>query len=92
MGRPDRIGLGLVVSGLGGVILALMLGSIVPVSTLSTIMTIAGFLGGTALGMVTNWEASVRRVPKRHVRFELDDEEEFDREIEEAMGESSKRY
>lgn len=92
LGMKDRVGLGLVVSILGGIILPLMVGTILTISTLTIFITIAAFIGGTALGMVTNWEAPVKRASKSHVIYDLDDDEEFDREIEDAMGDSSKRY
>jgi hypothetical protein len=90
-----RIGLGVIISFFAGLITALLfisepinsyLPESVSVRTFEVIFIILSYLGGYALGAIANWAPLPEKPPKRHVVFELDDDEEFDREIEEAMG------
>ena len=94
-----RIGLGLVVSFFSGLITALVfisepisrfLPDSVSVTTFEVIFIILSYLGGYALGAVANWAPLPEKPAKRHIIFELDDDDEFDREIEEAMGDDFK--
>ena len=50
------------------------------------IFIILSYLGGYALGAVANWAPLPEKPAKRHIIYEPDDDDEFDREIEEAMG------
>lgn len=90
-----RIGLGIIVSFFAGLITSLLfisdpINSFLPeslsVRTFEVIFIILSYLGGYALGATANWAPLPEKAPKRHIVFELDDDDEFDREIEEAMG------
>ncbi len=90
-----RIGLGVIISFFAGLITALLfisdpINSFLPesvtVRTFEVIFIILSYLGGYALGAIANWAPLPEKPPERHVVFELDDDDEFDREIEEAMG------
>lgn len=92
-----RIGLGIVLSSFGGMITALVFSSspiksFLPfdVETFELIFIIFSYFGGYALGAVANWAPLPEKPLKRHIIFEPDDDDEFDREIEEAMGGSFK--
>lgn len=90
-----RIGLGVIVSFFAGLITSLVfisdpINSFLPesvsVRTFEVIFIILSYFGGYALGAVANWAPLPEKPAKRHVIFELDDDDDFDREIEEAMG------
>ena len=44
-----------------------------------------GFAGGVILGMILNWKPYLYEYTKQHIVYEIDDDEEFDRKIEEAL-------
>jgi hypothetical protein len=88
-----RIGLGVIISFFGGLITGLLFISeplvvylTFEIGTFEWILMILSYLGGYALGAVSNWAPLPDKPPKRHIIFEPDDDEDFDREIEEAMG------
>ena len=88
-----RIGLGIVFSSFGGMITALVFSSdpirdFLPfvVGPFEFILIIVSYLGGYVLGAVSNWAPLPEKAAKRHIIFEPDDDEDFDREIEEALG------
>lgn len=81
-----RIGLGIIVSFFAGMITGLLFYVQFSLSTFEVILIILSYFGGYALGAVTNWAPLPEKPPKRHIIFEPDDDDDFDREIEEAMG------
>ncbi|MHA2352952.1 MAG: hypothetical protein ACXAC0_02775 [Candidatus Thorarchaeota archaeon] len=88
-----RIGLGIIISFFGGMITALIghtlftMGLLlIPITTFEVILIILSYFGGYALGAVANWAPLPEKPPKRHIIFEPDDDDDFDKEIEEAMG------
>ena len=81
-----RIGLGLIVSFFAGMITGLLFYVQFSLSTFEVILIILSYFGGYALGAVANWAPLPEKPPKRHIIFEPDDDDDFDREIEEAMG------
>ena len=90
-----RIGLGIIISFFAGLITALVfisepINSFLPetlsVRTFEVIFIILSYLGGYALGAVSNWAPLPEKPVKSHIIFELDDDDEFDREIEDALG------
>ena len=88
-----RIGLGIVFSSFGGMITALVFSSdpirdFLPfvVGPFEFILIIVSYLGGYILGAVSNWAPLPEKPAKRHIIYEPDDDEDFDREIEEALG------
>jgi hypothetical protein len=88
-----RIGLGIIISFFGGLITSLIgyllnqaVILLVSIETDEVILIILSYFGGYALGAGSNWAESPEKAPKRHIIYEPDDDDDFDREIEEAMG------
>jgi hypothetical protein len=50
---------------------------------------ILAYAGGYILGMALNWKSPPKSGPKSHIIYEPDDDDDFDREIEEALGGSA---
>ena len=82
----DRIGLGIVISGVGGLILSLLISFFIPITSLVMMFVVLAFVAGYGLGLFFNWTPPVETGPKSHIIYEPDDDEAFDREIEEALG------
>jgi hypothetical protein len=84
----DRIGLGIVLSGAGGLVLSfIMMDFFIPVGPFEMMFSILAFAGGYILGLVLNWKSPINTKRKNHIIYEPeDDDEDFDREIEEALG------
>ena len=83
----DRIGLGIVLSGAGGLVLSfMMMGFFLPIGPLEMMFSILAFAGGYILGLVLNWKSPTKSKRKNHIIYEPEDDEAFDREIEEALG------
>ncbi len=87
-----RIGLGVIISFFGGLITGLLfisepLVSYLPfeVGTFEMILMILSYFGGYALGAVANWAPLPEKPAERHIIFEPDDDDDFDREIEDAL-------
>jgi hypothetical protein len=89
-----RIGLGIVISLFSGMITGLLIIALAPVlssispliESFQLLLLILSNFGGYILGAMANWAPLPEKAAKRHVVFELDDDDQFDREIEEAMG------
>ena len=89
-----RIGWGIVVSSFAGLITGFLLialnspyFSFPPESeTFEFLLLVLSNFGGYILGAMANWAPLPERTPERHVVFEFDEDDQFDREIEEAMG------
>jgi hypothetical protein len=85
----DRIGLGIVIGILGGLILYLLIANLGIVETTSVfpVLNVLFMLGSTIFGASTNWKRPAQKKLKSHIIFDLDDDddEQFDREIEEAF-------
>ena len=83
----DRLFLGIVISGIGGLILSLGLNVFFPMDSLAMVFVVLSFLGGYFLGLVLNWEPPDTSKSKNHIIYEPeDDDDEFDKEIEDALG------
>ena len=50
------------------------------------IFIVLAFIGGYFLGLFFNWAPPADSGPKQHIIYEPDDDDAFDREIEEALG------
>ncbi|MFQ5831585.1 MAG: hypothetical protein ACE5H4_02690 [Candidatus Thorarchaeota archaeon] len=84
----DRAMLSIVFGLFGGAIIAFAYagsGFFTDVGTFEVMLSIFSTFGGIALGAALHWEMPPPPPPKRRVVFELDDDEEFDREIEDAF-------
>lgn len=84
-GRLERIALGGLISIVGGVLISLLFGTYLMMRLPPIPLQIAAFAVGTIAGGIWHWQTPVTRDPKRHIIFEPDDDEEFEREIEEAF-------
>jgi hypothetical protein len=80
--------LGIVLSGAGGLVLSfVMMDLFIPVGPFEIMFSILTFAGGYILGLILNWKAPINAKRKNHIIYEPeDDDEAFDREIEEALG------
>ncbi|MFX0106916.1 MAG: hypothetical protein ACFE7R_01400 [Candidatus Hodarchaeota archaeon] len=81
----ERFFLGLAAGVFGGAILAFALAAYIEVTAIQILLSVVSMLGGVGLGMVIHWAPSRSAPPKHHIIFELDDDEDFDREIDEVM-------
>ena len=89
-----RIGLGIIISSFAGLITGFLLialnspyFSFTPESEAFEFLLLAlSNFGGYILGAMANWAPLPHKAPERHVVFEIDEDDQFDREIEEAMG------
>ncbi|MFW9806366.1 MAG: hypothetical protein ACFFFK_06515 [Candidatus Thorarchaeota archaeon] len=93
LGYPQRIGLGVVISIFGGMITSLLFLS-PPLNAYIQfqggtfdllLFLILTYIGGYAVGAGSNWAQPPEEPPERHIIYDPDDDD-FDREIEEAMG------
>lgn len=81
----ERIVLAIIISALFGVILALLFNYTLPISYFSVFLGEISFLGGLILGLGYNWPESSEPTRRSHIVYEPYDDEDFDREIEEAL-------
>ncbi len=85
-GTIDRIGIGIIISIFAGVITTVVLMIFLPLTTYDAIFIILSYFGGYFLGAASNWAPTSEKPPKRHIVYEPDDDDEaFDREIEDAL-------
>jgi len=83
----DRLALGIVISGIGGLILSIIINIFIPLDSITMIFVVISFFGGYFLGLVLNWTPPDTSKSKHHIIYEPEDEDEaFDREIEDALG------
>ncbi|MHA1942828.1 MAG: hypothetical protein ACW96M_00345 [Candidatus Thorarchaeota archaeon] len=82
----DRIGLGIISSIFAGVITSVVLMIYMTLTTFEAIFIVISYFGGYALGAASNWAPTPEKAPKTHIIYEPDDDDEaFDREIEETL-------
>ena len=83
----DRIGMGIISSIFAGVITTVILMIYVSLNTFEAIFIVLSYLGGYALGAASNWAPTPEKAPKSHIIYEPDDDDDeaFDREIEETL-------
>jgi len=82
----DRFSLGIIISGIGGLILSLSISTFIPIHSLEILFMVLAFAGGYFLGLFLNWVPPKNPKPKNHIIYEPDDDDAFDREIEEVLG------
>jgi hypothetical protein len=81
----NRISLGITISGIGGLILSLLLSFYFSIGSLEILFVILSSAAGYILGLVLNWTSPIKSGPTNHIIYEPDDDDAFDREIEEAL-------
>lgn len=83
----ERLGLGFLSSIIGGIIISLILTVYIEIRTMEMFFIILSFFGGYMLGVFSNWAPTPRPRKARHIVYDPeDDDEEFDRQIKEALG------
>lgn len=85
----DRFFIALAVGVLGGIVIILILSTtgLVTVSSVEILLSIMATFGGIGVGAVLHWQPFASPPPKRHITFDPEeDDEEFDRQINEALG------
>jgi hypothetical protein len=83
----ERLGLGLVSSIIGGIIISLILTEYIEIRTMEIVFIILSFFGGYILGVFSNWAPTPKPRKEKHIIYEPEeDDEEFNRQIEEALG------
>ncbi len=83
----DRIGIGIISSIFAGVITTVVLIIYFSLTAYEAIFIILSYFGGYFLGAASNWAPTPEKPPKRHIVYEPDDDDDeaFDREIEDAL-------
>ena len=70
----------------GGYLLAQFgLNYLIPATFNYIILTIMGFAGGVILGMLLKWKPYYYKHTTDHILYEIDDDEDFDRELDDAL-------
>ena len=78
--------LGVIISVGGGYLLAqYALDILITVTFNFIILSIMGFAGGIFLGMLLNWKPYLYVQTTQQIIYELDDDDEFDRELDDAI-------
>ncbi len=81
----ERIVLAIIISAIFGVILAILFNYTLPISYFSIFLAEISFLGGLVLGLGYNWPEASEPTRSSHIIYEPYDDEDFEREIEEAL-------
>lgn len=89
----DRIGMGILSSIFAGVITSFLIMSnneimtyLPPVGTFEVIFIVLSYFGGYVIGAVSNWAPTPEKPRENHIVYEPDDDDEaFDKEIEDAL-------
>ncbi len=82
----DRIGLGLVVGVIGGIIISLMLVAIVDPGDYGILLAIIANTAGIIFGEIINWAPIQKTSKKSHILFDPEEEEkEFERQLKSFM-------
>ncbi len=86
LNAAERILYGVIVSLIGGIMTGLIIAPLFPPGPFSFLLGVLSFAGGCAFGMSINWAPTPSKGPRRHVVFNPEeDDEEFDRQIEDAF-------
>ncbi|MHA1771069.1 MAG: hypothetical protein ACTSYL_13010 [Candidatus Thorarchaeota archaeon] len=88
LGSKSRVGLSIVIGFIGGLMVALFTSVLREGSASLYLLSTLSFLGGIFFGLVAGWVPTPHRYV-HHIIYEDDDEDAFDREIEEALHGSS---
>lgn len=83
-----RVLIGGFINIIGGIILSLLISQfLLALDSLEMVFIILSLIGGFFLGMFLNYSPHLNSSKRNHIIYELDDDdEEFDRQIEEALG------
>jgi hypothetical protein len=81
----ERVCFGVTICFLGGLMLSFLMSAFMPVTTQTVLFGMISFAGGYAFATIYHWSPLKHAAPERHVVFEPEDDEEFDREIDKAF-------
>ncbi len=81
----DRVLIAILLGGCIGLTSSFLASQFVPPTNISVILAVLVSLGGTLMGMALNWNPSIPKGTKHHIIYEPDDEDSFDREIDDAL-------
>ncbi|MFW9926483.1 MAG: hypothetical protein ACFFDM_06910 [Candidatus Thorarchaeota archaeon] len=83
----DRIGIGIISSIFLGVISTVVMKIFIDLTTFEAIFIVLSYFGGYILGAASNWAPTPKKSSKSHIIYEPDDDDDeaFDREIEDAL-------
>lgn len=84
LSASNRVGMGLAISIIAGLIVALIVSEYREATSISYLLSIVSFIAGTLFGLAIGWIPSPHRYT-HHIVYDGDEDEEFDREIEEAL-------
>lgn len=83
----DRFLIGVAFILIGGLIFILALGAFISVGTFEVVLSMISTAGGFLLGLASNWESPDEPPFKARMVFDPEEaDEEFDRQIDEALG------
>ncbi|MFW9918831.1 MAG: hypothetical protein ACFFED_04480 [Candidatus Thorarchaeota archaeon] len=85
----DRVLLGAICGFIGGIIISITLEMVLSTGSSEMLLSVIACLTATLFGESLNWAPPPMKQSKRYVYFHPDDDDEFDREIEKALGDSS---
>ena len=85
----DRVLLGAIIGFIAGIAVTAILGPFVPIDDTVMLISLISSVAGALFGESMSWAPTPPKAPKRHVYFDFDDDDEFDREIEESLRGSS---
>lgn len=86
LSMTNRAILSIVLSIIGGTFISFLLSSILTISLLTIFLSITAALGGIILGIWYNWTPPSKTIAASHIIYEYDEEEEFEREVDRALG------
>lgn len=83
----DRIIMGIISSIFAGIITTVVMMIFIPEASSQAGLIVLSYSGGYALGAASNWAPTPEKPPKSHIIYEPDDDDDeaFDREIEETL-------
>ncbi len=85
----DRVLLGSIMGLIAGFVITIILGPMFPIGDTMMLISVIACVVGALFGESMSWAPMPPKPPKRHVYFELDDEDDFDKEIEDSLRGSS---
>lgn len=80
-----RGGIAIIMGAVLGVVFSSILASYIPPTAISFFLATIASTGGSLMGLALNWSPSIPKKRGHHIIYEQDDEDSFDREIEDAM-------
>ena len=86
----SRAIMAILIGGIIGIIFVVSFTSLIAATPIALMLAIIASIGGILLGMAWNWTPTVPKGRLHHIIYEPDDDDAFDREIDEALSGSRK--